>query len=104
MNSEKITDAAALLDNLGSGTLEQGDFYLFMVEAGNISADLCMIAMNEARSMSNDMASTMMNAAECLKDICIAQNPERLDRALRDAQKHARELYAIIEGERHGRA
>lgn len=90
-----ITRAATLLEDLGSGSLPPGDFYVNMFEAGGSAAQLCSLVLTYERNLSMVEYTTIMQAAECLKDICIATDNFKWKYAISKAQSHARKLYRI---------
>lgn len=97
MSNNPIYIAAALLDDLASGTLDQRDFYLCMEEAGLACSQLCKLVLRDRMHEDSVGYQQIMNAAECLKDICIAQDNDKLKSALASAKMHSENLYWINE-------
>lgn len=97
MNHSHLTVAAALLDDIGSGTLGQGDFYLSLEQAGMRAADLCKFMMHEKLGEGDPDYAQIMLAASCLKNICCATDNEDVRREIGMAKTHAENLYRINE-------
>lgn len=98
--SRAIIQSAALLDDIASGTLTQGDFYKALDEAGNLSGDLCiMVLSGQLNNATEPNNAAIIAAAECLKDLCLGYNLKRWIDARASARDHSENLYRIAESE-----
>lgn len=94
MSITEIEEAAALLDNIGSGTLTEGDFYLWVEKAGPLACALVSPLVSKKNLTQDD--KEILAAAECLKDISIG-HPGKLAVALATAKTHVYNLFAIAD-------
>jgi hypothetical protein len=94
MQTDTLTRAAALLDDLASGTLTDGEFYVAMIEAGPLASDLVIPAIIDGTCYGENTDYAML-AAECLKDICL--DGKNFDRALSEAKHYSDVLYMIAD-------
>jgi len=95
---DAISKAAAILDDLASGTLCQADFYSAMEDSGIYASKLCRLIINKntyAKQESSRIA--ILEAAECLKDICICSDLIKWAKAMHSAKMHSDRLYNIVE-------
>lgn len=89
------SEAAAILDEIASGKLTQGEFYVAMERAGMVASDLALLVLRGL--VSGEDQKTIMRAAEALKEICIGSNLEKMSTALATARMHVDALYSISE-------
>lgn len=97
MQNDAIYAAAVILDDIASGTLTESDFYLYMEEAGIASVDLCKLVIRDRIQEDSTEYHQIILAADCLKDICIAQDNNKLSAALSSTKIHSENLYRIME-------
>jgi len=93
-----ISKAAAILDDIASGTLCHADFYSDMEDAGIHASNLCSLVISDPIYSEEESAEkAILDAAECLKDICICSDLVKWAKAMHSAKMHSDRLYSIVD-------